>query len=73
MVSTDYNPQVLRDQLRQWFDDTESVPDRRKRRWLHDPVGSLLRERLKATGNWKNAPRGNPHKGFAAVSLQSPD
>lgn len=28
------------------------------------PVWKVLRERLTETGNWKNAPRGNPKKGF---------
>lgn len=31
------------------------------------PVGRVIRENLARRGNWKAAPRGNPHKGFEAM------
>ena len=45
-----------------WFLATAGNPNR----WSQDPVGSAIRSALQGTGNWKNAPRGNPRKGFEA-------
>jgi hypothetical protein len=45
----------------EWF----RVSSGNRRRWSNDEVGVVIREQLKVTGNWKNAPRGNPAKGMA--------
>ena len=51
-----------------WFEPSGGVGGKvRQRRWCDDSVGRLLREELKKTGNWKNAPRGNPRKGYEGM------
>lgn len=38
----------------------------RKRSWS-SPIGRVLKEKLGMSGNWKNAGRGDPKKGFAKM------
>jgi hypothetical protein len=51
-------------ELESWFARTAANPESKKRRWSKNPVGMILRANLRETGNWKNAPRGNPSAGF---------
>lgn len=48
--------------LKQWFKEHADDPNR----W-RTPIGRTLKDLLMLTGNWKNAPRGNPKKGFRAM------
>lgn len=48
--------------LKAWFKEHGDDPNR----W-RTPIGRTLKELLQITGNWKNAPRGNPKKGFRAM------
>jgi hypothetical protein len=34
-----------------------------RNKWNRNPVGLAIRHAVESTGNWRNAPRGNPSKG----------
>ena len=38
-------------------------------RW-RNPVGAAIKDGASASGNWRNAPRGNPAKGFRAMKAK---
>ncbi len=50
----------LKGRLELWFNEISANPHR----WSRDPVGNLIRERLKRMDNWKAAGRGDPKKGY---------
>lgn len=47
--------------LREWFKRVMGVSGQARRK---NPVWVALREIAGAFGNWRNAPRGDPSKGF---------
>jgi hypothetical protein len=53
----------LGNDLFDWFERTKGNPNR----WRESYVGRVIRGNLVETGNWKNAPRGDPKKGYAAM------
>lgn len=48
--------------LSEWFKRYSNS----QRRW-QTPVGRVLKEELQSLGNWKNAERGDPKKGYRAM------
>ncbi len=46
-------------ELLKWFNN----PKDNQNKWS-SPVGKIIKNQLQKTGNWKNAPRGNPRLGY---------
>lgn len=55
---------VLANSLKAWFSRVTGVSGQARRK---SPVWVALREIVSAFGNWRNAPRGDPKKGFASM------
>lgn len=60
ILVTTWTLEEVADLVREWFRMKTSEANGR---WSRDPLGRVIKEGLKGTGNWKNAPRGNPKKG----------
>jgi hypothetical protein len=55
----------LAEGIRRWFEGLGGMSkDRRRRVWGRDVVGREIRRGLEGTGNWKNAARGCPRRGY---------
>ena len=53
--------------LDEWFKLVEGMGSKeRSEIWVRSAIGEVIRRRLRGLGYWKNLPRGNPKKGFAA-------
>lgn len=50
--------------LNKWFANNKSNPSR----WSDNEIGKTIKKNLLLTKNWKNAPRGNPRKGYLMKS-----
>lgn len=46
-------------ELEKWFNNNINYQNK----WCL-PTGKILKKQLKSLGNWKNAPRGDPIKGY---------
>jgi hypothetical protein len=53
----------LAKEINAWFDKNRL----NKSKWCDNIVGKTIKKRIIATGNWKNAERGNPKRGFSVM------
>lgn len=59
--------EILAMELAAWFAWTGQTDYRRAHRWSADPIGAVIKGRLKELGHWRNRPRGNPAKGLQVM------
>jgi hypothetical protein len=53
----------LAEEIKRWFLKNKTNTSR----WSDNLVGKTIKNQLIATGNWKNAERGNPKRGFSVM------
>lgn len=63
-VETRVKELELADALSAWFGVRRGADDKARRA---SPVWRVMRDELRALGNWKNAARGNPRAGYRAM------
>lgn len=51
----------LAKELENWFKNNTNNPNK----WNRSAVGIIIKQTLNNLNNWRNAPRGNPAKGYA--------
>jgi hypothetical protein len=54
------NESDLAKEIENWFKNNSNNPNK----WNRSPVGIVIKQSLNSLNNWKNAPRGNPAKGY---------
>jgi hypothetical protein len=53
----------LAEEIKRWFLKNKTNTSR----WSDNIVGKTIKNQLMATGNWKNAERGDPKRGFSVM------
>jgi hypothetical protein len=60
------NDKELAKELENWFKNNINNPNK----WNRGAVGPIIKQTLNNLNNWRNAPRGNPAKGYEEARKQ---